>query len=143
MAGQIGGRDADLIDQKLFEYGGAPLAVHRALCREEPVLAPILNDLAAPGSVSARIAGLLDYPPESFTDGWVSTLCGAARRREPVTGGYPGRQSQRGRFRQGTRKRCAISCSTPTAAIRGFFTNDWPAVGRGFSVGLGPDNWAG
>jgi len=60
----------DDIDEKLFECGGAPLTVSRALDAAEPPLGPLLGSLAERSPVSRQITALLDWDVERLTSGW-------------------------------------------------------------------------
>lgn len=64
------------IDAKLFECGGAPLTVDRALSNDEPALEPLLEELAASKPVSGSIAKMLEWDVDRLTSGWYR-YCGA------------------------------------------------------------------
>lgn len=71
------------LEEKLFECGDAPLAVHEALTAEEPPLAPLLRSLAVSSPVSRSVAGLLHWDIDRLTSAWyrhcVAMLGGSGR----------------------------------------------------------------
>jgi hypothetical protein len=71
------------IDEKLFECGDAPLAVHEALSCEEPPLTDVLGALASAQPVSSAVTGLLAWDVNRLTSGWyrhcVALLAGSPR----------------------------------------------------------------
>ncbi len=71
------------IDEKLFECGDAPLAVHEALSCEEPALTDVLGALLSATPVSSAVSGLLDWDVNRLTAGWyrhcVALLSGSSR----------------------------------------------------------------
>ncbi|HEY5645148.1 MAG TPA: hypothetical protein VIS76_04355 [Pseudomonadales bacterium] len=71
------------IDEKLFECGDAPLAVHEALSCGEPVLAEVLPSLATGSPVSSAVAPLLEWDVDRLLSGWyrhcIALLAGDSR----------------------------------------------------------------
>jgi hypothetical protein len=61
---------ADVLEEKLFECGEAPLSVHQALSEQEPPLGPVLKTLATEASVSSAVAGLLAWDVDRLTGAW-------------------------------------------------------------------------
>lgn len=71
------------IDEKLFECGDAPLAVHEALSCEEPPLSSLLSTLAAARPASSAVTELLGWDVNRLTSGWyrhcVALMSGSSR----------------------------------------------------------------
>lgn len=74
---------AEAIDEKLFECGDAPLAVHEALSCDEPPLTGVLGSLATAHPVSQAVSELLAWDVNRLTSGWyrhcVALLAGNGR----------------------------------------------------------------
>lgn len=86
---------ADAIEEKLFECGDAPLAVHEALTAEEPRLAPLLEGLISDGKpISTQVGELLPWDVDRLTSGWYRhcvAMLGGDSRLAGVAGMEPAR----------------------------------------------------
>jgi len=90
--------EAGQIEEKLFEYDGAPLAVHRALTDAEPPLAPLLVALARQTPASTRIGGMLEWDPDRLTSGWYRHCAALLASRSRLPGVNEVNQSALFRF---------------------------------------------
>jgi DNA polymerase-3 subunit delta' len=62
--------DGKELEEKMFEYGDAPMLVASALAEEEPSLRPLLNELANSPHPTTHVPGLLDMNRDRLMSRW-------------------------------------------------------------------------